>query len=103
MLWTDAQFWKDATWRSFRTFCQTLAALLGGQTFTALSAPWQSMLSVAATASLISLFQSIDRGRALTTSGPEIVLESAAPVPPAAQVVPLGVDHAVVSSCGDTR
>jgi hypothetical protein len=97
-MWTDTQFWKDATWRAFRTFCQTLVALLGGQTFTALSAPWQSMLSVAATAALISLLQSIDRGRVLNTSGPETV--SAAPV---SQVVPLDVDHAVVSSCGDAR
>lgn len=121
MLWTDAQFWKDATWRSFRTFCQTLAALLGGQTFTALTAPWQSMLSVALTAALISLFQSIDRGRALTTSGPsgtvvEVIEEAPAPVPagpsyantgtvvltPAAGVVPLGVSHSVVTSCGDS-
>jgi hypothetical protein len=105
MLWTDAQFWKDASWRSFRTFCQTLAALLGGQTFTALTAPWQSMLSVAATASLISLFQSIDRGRAITTSGPqpetvEVVVDSPE-AEPAARVVPLGVAHAVVTACGD--
>ena len=106
-MWTDTQFWKDATWRAFRTFCQTLVALLGGQTFTALSAPWQSMLSVAATAALISLLQSIDRGRALTTSGPDLVVESVSAAPlvsqVSAQVVPLGVDHAVVSSCGDAR
>lgn len=109
-MWTDVQFWKDASWRSFRTFCQTLAALLGGQTFTALTAPWQSMLSVAFTASLISLFQSIDRGRSLTTSGPkpievleEAPQESAQESAPVAQVIPLGAAHAVVTSCGDKK
>ena len=111
MLWTDWQFWKDASWRSFRTFCQTLAALLGGQAFTALTAPWSSMLSVALTASLISLFQSIDRGRAVTTSGPDITttpVADAAPLatfvavpPPVTRVVPLNTPHVVSTSCGD--
>lgn len=96
-MWTDVQFWKDASWRSFRTFCQTLAALLGGQTFTALTAPWQSMLSVALTAALISLFQSIDRGRAIT----ETVPAPAVPATPVAGVTPLGSSHKVATSCGD--
>lgn len=115
-MWTDWQFWKDATWRAFRTFCQTLAALLGGQAFTALTAPWSSMLSVALTASLISLFQSVDRGRAVTEAGPTpapeqtpVVADAAPPVapltfappPPAARVVADDVPHTVAVSCGD--
>lgn len=63
-MWTDWQFWKDSTWRSFRTFCQTLAALLGGQAVNVLTAEWKSMLSVSATAALVSLLMSVDRGRA---------------------------------------
>lgn len=67
-MWTNTQFWKDATWRCFRTFCQTLAAMLAGQTANLLSAPWIGMLSTAAGAALVSLLMSIDRERVVTTS-----------------------------------
>jgi hypothetical protein len=66
-MWTNVQFWKDSTWRAFRTFCQTLAALLAGQAATIITADWRSTLSVSATAALISLLQSIDRERAVAT------------------------------------
>lgn len=69
-MWTDWQFWRDSTWRAFRTFCQTLGALVGGAAFNLLTADWISMLSVSATASLVSLLQSIDRGRAVTEAAP---------------------------------
>lgn len=64
-MWTNKQFWLDSSWRAFRTFCQTLAALLGGQAVNALTAPWASMLSVAGTAALVSLLMSVDRERAV--------------------------------------
>jgi hypothetical protein len=64
-MWTNAQFWKDSTWRAFRTFCQTLAALLGGQAVNILTAPWASMLGVSGTAALVSLLMSVDRERAV--------------------------------------
>lgn len=67
-MWTNRQFWLDSTWRAFRTFCQTLASLLAGQAVNLLSAPWSSMLSVAAGAALISLLQSIDRERVAVTA-----------------------------------
>ena len=113
-MWTDRQFWKDASWRGFRTFCQTLAALLGGQAANVLTAQWSSMLSVALTAAVISLFQSVDRGRAVTEAGPTptpatppVVGADAAPLatfvtPPVAQVVPLNAPHVVTTSCGDS-
>lgn len=62
--WMDKQWFLDSTWRAFRTFCQTLAALLGGQAFSIISADWASTLSVSTGAALISLLQSVDRGRA---------------------------------------
>ena len=65
-MWNDRQFWLDATWRAFRSFCQSLAALLGGSAMNLLNAPWVSMLSVSATAALASLLMSIDRSRAVT-------------------------------------
>lgn len=66
-MWTNRQFWMDATWRCFRTFCQTLAAMLAGQTANLLTAPWSGMLSTAGGAALVSLLMSIDRERVVTT------------------------------------
>jgi hypothetical protein len=62
-MWTDTQFWRDSTWRAFRTFCQTLAAMLAGQTVNVLTAPWSGMLGVSAGAALVSLLMSVDRER----------------------------------------
>lgn len=66
-MWTNRQFWLDSTWRGFRTFCQTLAAMLGGQAVNLFTAPWSSMLGVSLTAGLGSLLMSIDRERAVTS------------------------------------
>lgn len=62
-MWTDRQFWYDASWRSFRTFCQSLAALLAGQTVNLLTADWKGMIGVAGGAALVSLLMSVDRER----------------------------------------
>lgn len=80
-MWTDKQFWKDATWRAFRTFCQTLASMFGGMAFNILTAPWSSVLSVAVGAALISLWQSIDRERAAVASPAAPPTATAPPVP----------------------
>lgn len=65
-MWTDRQFWLDTSWRAFRTFCQSLAALLGGQAVNLLTAPWSSMLGISAGAALMSVLMSVDRERAVT-------------------------------------
>jgi len=94
-LWTDKQWWLDSLWRSLRTFCQTLAGLLvaffmprlaklqsgqaielgdlGGWNL------WLTFILAAAVAALISLLQSIDRGReavkvASATTAPPVVV-----------------------------
>lgn len=71
-MWTDRQFWHDATWRAFRTFCQSLAGLLlAVQTSVQVSAipvisvPWYGYLYAAGVAGLVSLLQSVDRERAV--------------------------------------
>lgn len=69
-MWTDKQFWRDSTWRAFRTFCQTLAAMLAGQTVNVLTADWDGMLGVAAGASLVSLLMSVDRERVVAAPAP---------------------------------
>lgn len=68
-MWTDKQFWLDSSWRGFRTFCQTLAAMLGGQTVNVLTVDWQGMLGVSAGAALVSLLMSVDRERVVASGG----------------------------------
>lgn len=65
-MWTDRQFWLDTSWRAFRTFCQSLAALLGGSAVNLLTAPWSSMLGIAGGAAVMSVLMSVDRERAVT-------------------------------------
>lgn len=67
-MWTDKQFFLDASWRAFRTFCQTLAAMLGGQTVNVLNADWHGMLGVSGGAALVSLLMSVDRERVVAPS-----------------------------------
>lgn len=76
-MWTNKQFWLDSSWRAFRTFCQTLAALLAANFSGLLAAtgvtsgggiphtPWLGFLYASAIAGLISLLQSVDRERAV--------------------------------------
>jgi hypothetical protein len=76
-MWTNRQFWHDATWRAFRTFCQSLAGLLlAVQTSVQVSAipvisvPWYGYLYAAGVAGLVSLLQSVDRERAVGVTEP---------------------------------
>jgi hypothetical protein len=78
-MWTDRQFWHDATWRAFRTFCQSLAGLLlAVQTSVQVSAipvisvPWYGYLYAAGVAGLVSLLQSVDRERAVNVTPPTV-------------------------------
>ena len=92
-MWQDVQFWKDSTWRAFRTFCRTLAAMLvvvqtpavlpSAQT---ISVPWQAYLYASFIAGLISLLQSIDRERAV---GNVLAPEPVAAPPAETSVTPL--------------
>lgn len=93
-MWTDKQFFLDASWRAFRTFCQTLAAMLGGQTVNVLTADWHGMLGVSAGAALVSLLMSVDRERVV-----------AAPVNNGTAVKTPGVyvtEQEPVLGCGDS-
>lgn len=66
-MWTK-QFFLDASWRSFRTFCQTLAAMLGGETVNVLTVDWKGLLGVSAGSALVSLLMSVDRERVVAPS-----------------------------------
>lgn len=131
-MWSNRKFWADATWRAFRTWAQTMAATLSGyavflgvQLAKALKDPgvdvdlaaivggwelWVLFVFVAGVAAAISLFQSIDRERAVSAALPSIT-----PAPPPVVVsVPMTTDPAgsiqpatvvdsttVVHGCGD--
>lgn len=65
-MWTNVQFWRAATWRAFRTFCQSLAGLLTVEhVSTNLNASWWALIYASGVAGLISLLQSVDRERAV--------------------------------------
>lgn len=68
-MWTDKKFWMDSSWRAFRTFCQTLAAVLGGQTVNVLTTDWHGLLGVSGGAALMSILMSVDRERAVIIPG----------------------------------
>jgi hypothetical protein len=94
-MWTNKQFWLDSSWRSFRTFCQTLAALLGAQAVNLFSAPWSSILGTSLGAALVSLLMSVDRERAVElVSKPQNVADVSDPLQ--AQATP------PVRGCGRT-
>lgn len=96
-MWTNRQFWLDATWRSFRTFCQSLAGLLTVEhVSTNLNASWWALIYASLVAALISLLQSIDRERAVNSTE--------ATVPPGevvSRVEPLDSLAPVTVTCGD--
>lgn len=93
-MWTNWQFWKDSSWRAFRTFCQTLAAQLAGQSLNAISASWLAMLGVAGVASLMSLLMSVDREKAVGVTE----------IPPTPTVAPAEANYippaTLTSGCG---
>lgn len=81
-MWTDRQFWRDSTWRAFRTFCQSLAGLLTVQQVSSnMNAPWLTLIYASAVAGLISLLQSIDRERAVTGTTASTASPTDAPTP----------------------
>lgn len=55
-------FIKDALLRALRTFCQTLVALIGADQVSIVDLDWVGMLSVAATAAVVSILTSIATG-----------------------------------------
>lgn len=95
MLFTWA-FWQDSVSRGIRTFCQTLAAALGGNALNVWNADWHQSLGLAAGSALLAILMAIDRsGAALAASNApskEIVVE------PVAFVAPVSQQH----GCGES-
>jgi hypothetical protein len=70
-----AAFWSDAFTRCVRTFCQTLAAALGGSAMNIWNASWHQAVGLAAGSALLAVLMTADRW----TSG-TVVSEPVEPV-----------------------
>lgn len=92
-MWRDLAWWQESLWRSFRTFCQTLAGLLVTlQVTDAFHAPWPTILGASALSALLSLLMSVDRS---TTSSPPPAVDQ-----PVAFVAAAPTPETVTVACG---
>lgn len=71
------EWFRDASWRAFRTFCQSLAGLLVAvqssnqiSSMPEINIPWYGYLYSSGVAALISFLQSVDRERAVGAAVP---------------------------------
>lgn len=55
------EFWKDALSRVIRTFCQTLASVMGGTALNVWTAGWGASVGVALGSALVSFLMCVDR------------------------------------------
>ena len=83
-------FYSDVFTRCVRTFCQTLAAALGGSALNVWNASWHQAVGLAAGSALLAILMTADRWSAGTT---ESVPETTVSVEPVAFVSTAG--------CGD--
>lgn len=105
------EFWKEALWRAFRTFCQTLLSIFGGSALNVWNVGWHNSLGVAVGAAFISLLMSVDRSTAVLKGEPVTPVAQFAPLPamppampyqPVSAVTPLDHPVPVTTVCGDT-
>ncbi|GAB3596216.1 hypothetical protein GCM10027446_22730 [Angustibacter peucedani] len=74
MRYFSRAFWAATGERAVKTFAQTLAALLAATGTGVLDVGWTSALSVAATASVVSLLSSVASG-GVGPTGPSLTTE----------------------------
>jgi hypothetical protein len=84
-------FWSDAFTRCVRTFCQTLAAALGGSALNIWSASWHQAVGLAAGSAFLAILMTADRW----TSGSSPVIVEPVAEQPVAFLTPSG------GGCGD--
>ena len=75
----DKRFWIAAAERAVKTFAQTLIALIGTGAVGIMSLDWAQMLSVAATATLLSVLTSLASANFGSNPGPSLVDETIEP------------------------
>lgn len=80
----DSRFWKAAAERAVKTFAQTLVALIGTGAVGIMDLDWMQMLSVSATATVLSLLTSVASANFGSNPGPSLVDET---IEPGAQIL----------------
>jgi len=85
-------FWSDAVTRCIRTFCQTLAAALGGSALNVWNASWHQAVGLAAGSALLAVLMTADRW---TSGSSPVVVEPAVVDEPVGFFTPNG------GGCGD--
>lgn len=75
----DSRFWVAASERAIKTFAQTLVALIGTGAIGIMDLDWLQMLSVAATATVLSVLTSIASSNFGAHPGPSLADETIEP------------------------
>lgn len=75
----DSRFWIAAGERAIKTFAQTLVALIGTGTVGVMDLDWLQMLSVAATATILSVLTSVASANFGSHPGPSLTDETIEP------------------------
>ena len=75
----DSRFWVAAAERAVKTFAQTLVALIGTGAVGVMDLDWLQMLSVAATATILSVLTSVASANFGSNPGPSLADETIEP------------------------
>lgn len=77
----DSRFWIAASERAVKTFAQTLVALIGTGAVGVLEIDWLQMLSISATATILSILSSVASSNFGSHPGPSLADETIEPDP----------------------
>lgn len=77
----DSRFWMAASERALKTFAQTLVALIGTGAVGILEIDWVQMLSISATATVLSVLSSVASANFGSHNGPSLTDETIEPDP----------------------
>lgn len=75
----DIDFWKASAERAVKTFVQVLIASFGTVQMGILDLPWETALSLAASAALLSILTSVGSANLGSSAGPSLVGETTKP------------------------
>lgn len=75
----DIDFWKASAERALKTFVQVLIASFGTDQMGILDLPWETALSLAASAALLSILTSLGSANLGSKAGPSLVGETTKP------------------------
>lgn len=75
----DIDFWKATAERAVKTFVQVLIATFGTDQIGIVELPWESALSLAASAALLSIMTSLGSANLGSKAGPSLVGETTKP------------------------